>query len=70
MTLEIESQDMTRSISWQISDLVAKIDGQIAGPPAPIVLDAPAGAGASEDADDSDASTTSKAESADKQEKP
>jgi hypothetical protein len=39
MTLDVEQLDPASTVTWQISDLVAKIDGVITGPPAPIVLD-------------------------------
>jgi hypothetical protein len=40
MMLEVESHDTTNSVPWQISDLGGTIEGTIAGPPPPIVLDA------------------------------
>jgi len=38
MVMDVESHEPASSVSWQISDLVATIDGVVAGPPPAIVL--------------------------------
>ena len=40
IVLDVESHDPAGGVAWQISDLVATIDGVIAGPSPPIVLGA------------------------------
>jgi hypothetical protein len=58
MMLDVESRDPAGSVSWQISDLVATIDGVIIGPPPPIMLDAPRSAGAATGDVEHDAAAT------------
>jgi hypothetical protein len=42
VTLDVESQDPTSAVPWQISDIAARIEGEISGSAPAIVFDAPA----------------------------